>query len=694
MGKDKPKEHIKLRYNLTSIFIYICGVIMLLQLFNLQITHGAEYRATSNTRLTRETVLQAARGRILDRTGNVIAGTEMTFDLELYKTKIEDQDLNENILRIIQVLEKNGDKYIDSFPITIEPFAYTFSTEEGLANFKNENEIPETATAEEAFQFFKEKYKIENENIQEARKIMAIRYEIQEAGYSVTKPITIAKKIKRESAIEFSERNASFSGVTIRVQSARTYPKGSLASHIIGYIGKIDEKEYDTKKDSGYSMNDYIGKTGIELMFEEYLRGENGIRQIDMDVDGTTSGEYVYQEATAGHDVVLTIDANLQEVAETALANNIAKISQNGYEVPSGAVVVMNVNTGEVIAMASYPDYEPIQFMDGISNEKWKEYNDKQALYNRAISGTYAPGSIFKMVSAIAGLETGVITTTEKIQDRGIYPEGHNPVCWIWSDYRGTHGWLNVSDAIKHSCNYFFYEVGNRMGIDNLAKYATYFGLGQKTNIELPGESSGTLASRQNYEAQGKTWYLGNTLSAVIGQGENSFTPLQMVRYISMIANGGKRIEPTIIKSVIDANGNEVNKEELNTFVNEKLGITEEIVEDLNIKEENLEAVREGMKGVTTESGGTAYSIFRNFNIEVAGKTGSAQTGTSYTNAWFAGFAPYTNPEIAVVVFVENGKHGSSTAEVVRDIIKEYFGMNAGDVNESTTAIPATGEIR
>ena len=694
MGKEKPKEHIKLRYNITTFLIYICGTILLLQLFNLQITHGAEYRARSNTRLTRETVLQAARGQILDRTGNVIAGTEMTFDLELYKTKIETNILNENILRTVQVLEKNGDTYVDSFPISINPFSFNFTTEAGLAKFKKDNEIPENYSAEEAFNFFKEKYKIENENIDDARKIMAIRYEIQTSGYSVTRPITIAKKITRESAIEFSERNASFAGITVRVESTRTYPRNNMASHIIGYIGKIDDKEYQERKNQGYSMNDYIGKLGIEYMFEEYLRGENGIRQIDMDVDGTTSGEYVYKEATAGADVILTIDANLQQIAEKALADNINKISQSGYEVPSGAVVVMNVHSGEIIAMASNPDYEPKLFMDGISNEKWDEYRNKQALYNRAISGTYAPGSIFKMVSAIAGLETGAITPTTKIQDKGVYPAGHHPVCWIWSDYRGTHGWLTVSEAIKHSCNYFFYEVGNRMGIDNLSKYATYFGLGQKTNIELLGENSGKLASRQNYELEGKAWYVGDTLSAAIGQGNNSFTPLQMVRYISMIANGGKRIQPTIIKSIITEDGDQVAKNEIRKFVNEKLGVTEENIENLNINEENLKAVKEGMRGVTTESGGTAYSVFRNFNIEVAGKTGSAQTGTSYTNAWFAGFAPYDNPEIAVVVFVENGRHGSSTAEVVRDIIQEYFGMNTGVVDETTQAVPGIETIR
>lgn len=410
-----------------------------------------------------------------------------------------------------------------------------------------------------------------------------------------------------------------------------------------------------------------------------------------MAVDGTVTGEYVTKEAISGSTVVLTIDSNVQRVAEESLKNNIDKIRNGGfsevYEAKSGAVVVMNVNSGEVLALASYPDFEPQEFVGGISTAKWNEYNEpgKKTFLNRVTQESYAPGSIFKMVSAVAALETGVTDTRETIYDTGIYPKAHKPKCWVYTDYGRGHGALNIEGAIKNSCNYFFYEMGIRMGIENLEKYARYFGLGSRTGIELLGETSGLLASKEYRDQKGEGE--GYVLNAIIGQSDNSFSPIQMAKYISILANGCHQIQPTLINRIINPDGSEVAKEEIRKFTNEKLGITEAIPEDINVSEENLRAVLEGMRSVTTETGGTAYSTFRDFNIEVGGKTGSAEAGQN-VNAWFAGFAPFDNPEIAVVVMVENGGHGSYTAEVVRDIMAEYFGMNAGNVVENMTAIP------
>lgn len=315
----------------------------------------------------------------------------------------------------------------------------------------------------------------------------------------------------------------------------------------------------------------------------------------------------------------------------------------------------MDVDTGEILAMASYPDYDPNIWVGGISQEDYDAVNsNNNALYNRAISGTYAPGSTFKMVTAIAALQSGAVTTTEKVNDTGVYPRGGNPVCWYYSSYHRGHGYLNITDAITKSCNYFFYEMGYRVGIETLDKYALAFGLGKKTGIELTGESTGTVANPELTESKGGTWTVGYTLSAAIGQGDNNFTPIQMAKYISILVNGGKQVDPTIVKTIINADGSEVSKEEIEKSVNERLGIEETDDEDIEISEENLEAVLEGMKGVTSESGGTAYSIFKNFNIEVGGKTGSAQTGSNSTaNAWFVGFAPYDDPEIAIAVVIE-----------------------------------------
>ena len=687
-------RNTNLRYNLITILVYIVGIVLIVQLFNLQIVNGKEYRETSNTRLSRETVIKAARGSIKDRTGNLLVTTKMGFNIELYKTKINTTTLNKTILNTIKILENNNDKYINNLPISIEPFKFTIDDEESQVNWKKENDIKEDATPEQCFYELKEKYKIEQDNILEAYKIMVVRYEISRNGYSSIRPVTIAKDVSRESAVKLGEQSIYFPGISATNEPMVSYPSGSLASHILGYVGNITETELDGREDT-YGINDVIGKVGIQYVFEEYLRGKDGIKQLDMSVDGTITDEYITQEAVAGSDVILTIDANLQAATEKALANNIKKIASGGFskksDAKAGAAVVMNVKTGEILAMASYPDYEPELFVNGISQKKLDEYNKGDNIFNRAISGVYAPGSTFKMITAIAGLETGVITPTEKINDIGVYKKAHEPACWIWNSYGMSHGWLNVTEAITHSCNYFFYEVGYRATIDNIAKYAKYYGLGEKTNVELPMEEKGIVATRDKAKERGDEWQIGETLSAAIGQSYNSYTPIQMAKYISMLANGGEPIDVTIVKSINDVNGNQVSKEDITKFVNAKLGLTKEKKENLNIKKENIDAILKGMKGVTSEEGGTAYSTFANFNIELGGKTGSAQTDVQgKINGWFVGFAPYEEPEIAVVVLVENAGSGSYTAEVARDILQEYFGMNMEKVEEDLTAMPST----
>ena len=700
---NSREQKIKLRYNIVTIFVYIIGIILLIQLFNLQIVHGEEYREQSNTRLSRESTLEAARGNILDQSGNKLASTTLGYSLELYKTKIDNETLNNTLLKITQVLEKNGDSYVDSLPITIEPFNFTIN-EESQKKWKDDNNIEENKTAEECFYILKEKYKITNENIQEVRKIMTLRYYITKNGYSNIKPVELASNLGQTSLAELNEQNADFPGINITTKAIRSYPSGSLASHILGYVGRIEEKELKGKEDI-YGLNDIIGKIGIEYIMEDYLKGKNGIKQIDMAVDGTVTDEHVVEEAIAGFDIVLTIDANLQQVTENTLKSSITSIANSEkVEVTGASAVVMKVKTGEVLAMASYPDFDPSDFATGISTEKWNYYTkEEQSAYaknhpflNRAISSISSPGSTFKMVTAIAGLETGKITTKEKINDTGIYRfySDYQPKCWIYNTYGRGHGNLNVTDAIVHSCNYFFYEVGNRVGIEALAKYSKALGLGKKTGVELLGEETGYVSSPETSKKLGQDWNGGDTLPAAIGQGNNSFTTLQMAKYTSIIANGGNDVDVSIIKSVVNTNGEEISKQELDEYLKNRLSLEEDTTEKVSFKQENLNAVLDGMRGVTTESGGTAYSTFKNFNIEVGGKTGSAQTGRedengkSITNAWFVGFAPFEQPEIAIVVMIENGQHGSAAAIPARDIIAEYFGMNANKVTENMTAKP------
>ena len=693
--------------------VYIVGIIILFRLFNLQIVNGAEYREDSNTRLAREATIEAARGSILDRSGNVLVSTEMNFSLEMYKSKTDDAQLNDSISLMTQILENNGNSYVDTFPISIEPFEYHFESDEELAKWKEEYDIPETASAEEAFYLFRDKYQIQSEDVKEIRRILAIRYAITTIGYSTTRSIEISDNISRESAVQLQENSQNLTGINIVVEPIRVYHTGNLASHIIGYMGRISDnnkKEFEEEGDTHeYDSDDKVGQSGIEKVFENYLRGEDGIKQIDMSVDGTVTGEYTAQEAIGGANVVLTIDANLQRVAEESLERNIIQIREgywgNAYPAEGGAVVVTNVKTGEILAMASYPDYEPALFYDGISQDKYNEYNDPSSLrplFSRTTQGLYPPGSIFKMVTAIAGLESGVVTVDETINDNGRFivsddPNYNNPACWYYNEYGRGHGRLNVVGALMKSCNYYFFDVSNRMGIDTLNVYTDYFGLGRRTGIELT-ESTGTVASREVAEENGEVWSAAYTASASIGQSYNSFTPIQMAKYISMVANGGHPIDLSIVKNVINSNGSQVSKEEIDAYVNKKLGTETQVTEDKNINPETINAVKEGMKSVAEEEGGTAYSVFKDFAIELGGKTGSAELSSNKDSkdviAWFAGFAPYEDPEIAIVVMVEKGGHGYYTAQVVKEIMTEYFGMNIQEVTEDMSASTETESFR
>ena len=708
LKKKSELEKSNFRYNMLTAIVYLMGILILMQLFNLQIVNGAEYREKSNTKLTRVAKIEAARGSILDRSGNVLVSTEMEFSLEMYNAKTEDDQLNSSILTMTNILESNGDSYIDPFPISIEPFEYHFENDEKLAAWKTKYKIPETASAEEAFYLFRDKYNIKSDNVKEIRQILAIRYAITTIGYSTTRSMEISDNISRTSAVQLQENSQSLTGVNIVVEPTRIYHQGTLASHIIGYasrISKSNQEEFAKRGDTyEYDVADKVGQTGIEKTFEEYLRGEDGEKQIDMSVDGTVTGEYISKEAIGGANIVLTIDANLQRIAEESLERNIERIRNGELGDPApaegGAAVVINVKTGDVLAMASYPDYEPGLFYNGISTQKYKEYNENpyHPLSSKAMQGAYAPGSIFKMVTAIAALETGVTDSREKINDNGPYygivtGDTKDPACWYYNDYGRGHGYLNIAQAIQKSCNYFFFEVSQRMGIDNLEKYARYFGLGSKTGIEIVGENSGTLATREVAQQKKQVWSAAQTAYASIGQGFNSFTPLQMCKYLAMVANGGNKLDISVVKSVIKSNGTQVSKNEIDEFINNKLGLTNEKTEDLKISDETMHTVLEGMRSVTEGEGGTAYTTFKDFSISVGGKTGSAEAGRR-TDGWFAGFAPYDDPEIAVVVMVENGHHGFYTAEIVKEVIYEYFGMNVVSVTEDMSASVETESFR
>ncbi len=675
------------------VFVCIVGVVFVVQLFNLQIVNGENYREQSEKRLVRESVTYAPRGEIYDRYGKILATSVNGYSVQIYKTKIDTSTLNNILLEVAKILEKNGDEYNNQLPLNFENAQFVDS-ESKIKRFKSDNNLEEETTAEEVIEYLKKKYKIENENVEDVLRISALRYEITINGYSSYRPVTLAKNISENSMMEIKERSAELSGINIFSLPIRKYTAGSIASHIIGYVGNISKDEYEKRKEQGYSLNDTIGKSGLEASFEEYLRGKNGSKRLEMDSYGRVSTEEEIEESVMGNSLVTTIDLDLQTKTEEVLETYIKKIQTGGFamkfeDATAGAAIVMDVKTGEILAMASYPSYNPEEFVDGISNSEYAKYfqNEDKPMFNRAIQGTYSPGSTFKMITGIAGLESGGIKVDEYVNDTGIFPLGHKPACWIWNSRRQVHGNMNAETALKVSCNYYYYEVGSRIGIDKISEYAKRFGLGEKTGVELPGEVSGILASREYVEklnAKGakKTWTIGDTLSASIGQSYNTFTPIQMCYYIATLANKGVKNKVTIIKSVIDAEGNVIDKTEVEKAIQEKYGLTEKELEKIEISEETLNAIYEGMRSVTGDSGGTAYGTFSSFPIEVAGKTGTATAGSGSDNAWFVGFAPYDDPEIAVVAIIEHGGHGYYTAPAVKDIMEEYFGYNNNNIDE------------
>jgi len=668
--------------------VVVIGLVFATRLINLQVINGAAYREQSEKKMLRETAVEAPRGEIYDRNGVVLATSKLAYDVEIYKVGSSNEEMNKIILRVINILEQNNDEYYSSFPMEDDKF---YSDDDKKKVCKTYG-IEETLTEKEVLEYLYEKYELNNLNftLEEKNKVVALRYEIGTNVFSLFRSVTIAKDVSYESMAVIEEMKSELDGIEINVNSKRYYPYGTLASHLLGYVSNISSEEYKELKDKGYTYNSTIGKMGIETTMEEFLKGVNGIKRTEVDAEGKVASEYTYKEAESGNNVTLTIDYRLQQVAEKNLKiviNNI-RTGAKGYvkkkDATAGAVVALDINSGEVLAMASYPTFDPNDFVSGIKYSTWQKIlaNTSKPMFNRVISGTYSPGSTFKMLTALAGLDSKVITVTEKIKDNGKYEHANHPMCWVYSYYGRTHGYINVTEAIKVSCNCFFYEVGRRMGIDNVVKYAEMFGLGDKTGIELYGESKGSIAGSD----EDMDWYLGDTLSAVIGQSYNSFTPIQLANYIATLANGGTLNRVSVIKNIVNSDDEYVTDEELLEYA-EKITNYKFKYSKLILNRKHVDAVVEGMKSVTSEQGGTSYIVFKNSDIEVAGKTGTAQVSSGNPNGIFVGFAPIENPQIAVVAIVEHGDSGSAVANIVKPILEEYFNISNENVNKEINGV-------
>ncbi|MDF2866482.1 MAG: penicillin-binding protein 2 [Clostridia bacterium] len=694
---EKISNFFSNRNIILAIITVLIGGIYIVTLFNIQVINGKEYREKSEKKMLRNETIIAARGEITDRNGVILATNKLSFDLILYKVKSTNEEQNTAIFNTIQILESNGDKIYSTFPINDEKNGFSFSTEEELTKWKSEMNIKKEYNFDQTIDYYIDKYKLTPYKREYAIKIIMVRYEASLMGYSLFKPATIAKDISEKSLAMLEEEKFKLFGLDTISVPKRYYPEGLLAAHTIGYVSRISSEEYTKLKDSGYTQNSNIGKMGIEQTYEKYLKGIDGVRKVEVDSYGTVSSENDTTKSITGQNVTLTIDYRLQKVAEESLIKVINEIKvgtptmKKHEDASAGSVVVLDTVTGEILAMVSYPSFDINSFVDGINYKEWNILNTSALtpMVNRSISGLYSPGSTYKMLVGLAGLNAGKITPTEKINDPGIYPFGHNPKCWIYEMYKRTHGNINVSEAIKVSCNCYFYEVGRRVGISDIVSYAKLFGLGEKTGVEIAGEKKGQIAG-DNYTGD---WYLGETLSAAIGQSYNSYTPIQLTNYISTIANGGTLNKVTVIKSIQDSENNYVNLDELNKYGAEFTGVNFES-RSLNLKEENINAIKQGMLSVTNDRGGTSYNTFKDLGIEVAGKTGTAEVSSGSSNGIFVGFAPYDKPKIAIVAIIEHGGEGTYTANVVRPIMDEYFKIDKEDkLNEKKENVVENGVV-
>ena len=677
----------------TSRVVTLCSVMLLIaaalvyRMIQLQLIQGPNITPEINNNVIRQYDEIASRGEIMDRNGTVMVGNALVFSVQLDYYRWDKAAQNDVILRLHNTLQEAGLSCLDVLPLNWKmPLAYTYeSLDSGdgrkLRKFLEKQEWPavEELTPTRLFGLLCDRYEVDPDlPLEDRRAIIGLRYYLEDyqfSGYNT--PVTVVEALNINTVARISEQSNQMPGVTIQVSDSREYAT-TAAAQLLGYVGTIPKEDYEERKDQGYTLTDTIGRAGMERALEDYLRGINGVRVVEADKrTGQLMSEYMVEEPQPGKNCYLTISLPLQERAEQALAETIENIrlkgeasdSGDGADVEGGAAIAIDVNTGEILAMASYPTYDLSRF--------WEDYaanaqNPLSPFLNRTIQSTYSPGSTFKMCTSLAALEEGVITPRTEIVDKGVYERytdvGYSPRCWVYRQHGRTHGAINVSEALKYSCNYFFYEMGYQLQMEKLNSYATQLGLGQKTGVELSDEKAGILAGPESRAARGgEKWYAADTLMAAIGQSDHLFTPIQLVNYVATLVNGGTRYQPHLLKTVMDYTNTETYEE------------TQPVILDrIDISETSLNAIKEGMKGVVTEDG-TASSYFAGFPIQVGGKTGSAQMTNHSATGVFVSFAPYDNPEIAVCVVGEYASSGGSLAPVAIAIYDEYFGLGLKD---------------
>ena len=710
-GRQFNRRTLAVAAVLAAVLAVFAGV-----LYNLQVVHGADYRAMSVVKITNRETVEGARGELLDRYGRELVTNRAVYEITLNTGLMGDEsERNPNLMALIDICRDNGQSWTDSFPVSsAAPFTYTTDTplayeKEGggvaftllgqLLNVlpmkdavkaplnlpstrdmeaaKTLADIPAGPTAEELMDALRTYFEIDPAwSDEDARALIGVLYEVNLRSYDINRQeYVFAQGVDIDVISAVKERGLT--GVSVETTTVRQYNTAS-AAHILGHVGSIYTENWETYRKLGYNMNDKVGIDGAENAFESYLHGESGTLVQELDTSGKVVGEHWQtdpetgetDEPEPGDNVMLTIDLRLQEKVEEILADTIENLDSEDTE--GGAVVVESVKDGEVLAMASYPSYPPDVYSDTALYQQLASDTVLTPLVNRATDGQYSPGSTFKPLVAIAALEEGLTTPTEEIEDTGRlelpeeehYPYGDShPQCWIYRQYGGNHGWENLAEALRDSCNIYFYTLGHRLGIDKIDEYAAAFGLGQTTGIELP-EKAGLVAGPETSEALGQTWYGGEVLNAAIGQGNTLVTPLQLANYIVALLNGGDHLVPHLLKTVKSSDYSRTVYEQ-----------EREVRNSLDLDPANVEAVKQGMWAVANDPESTVDQYLSNLAVEVGAKTGSAQVGSAEleADAIFTLFAPYDDPEIVISIVVEGGASGGNLAQAAGEIVNYYF---------------------
>lgn len=685
------RQHKKFRFSrrvgiATALVLFIIGGYIL-DLASVQLVHGKEYAAMVKSVSTYQSVVDAARGEILDRHGNPLVvnrqGYSLVFDLSYFPGSSQQTRRNEIIHNLIALMERESEVWIDALPVVFNAqgvLEFAANKDEEIAYLKSTEmlNLNHYATAQNCFDALVERYALQEYATQDARKIASVLFSMRRDGFSMSVPYVFAKDVKLSTVSRVKENSDLYEGVDVKIVTYREYTDGTLAVHLLGNVGAISADEYKAKKAAfdekmndpktsseekaalkanEYKLNDTIGKFGVEQVMESYLRGTSGVKTITEDVDGNITEEYTVQPET-GNTVILTLDRDLQKVTESALEKRILELTAAKGLERAGACAVIDVKTGELLASASYPDYDLNTFTQEYST---LVTSADKPLWNRALQGAYAPGSTMKPAIAIAALESGKIDENTRLFCGGTFEYRDRTF-----DCLDSHGNLNVVEAIDKSCNIFFYRVADMLGINIMNQYSSMFGLGTKTGIELP-EASGTLAGIAYANSLGAEWLPGDTIQAAIGQSYNAFTPLQLANYCAAIANGGTLYTPHIIKSVKRFDYSETLLEK-----------TAQLTQQSTFSEKTLALVREGMRRVAAT--GFCRVAFQNCPVPAAAKTGTSQVKKyvdgvriDENNGFLIAYAPYDDPQIAVAVVIEKVNSGTATANVAADIFNYYF---------------------